>query len=412
MILLIYIFILSLIVWIILALRPDRFYWYNQVFSSVKYQSNPSNDINTSPKISVVIPCRNEEEALPHTLPSILSQNYHNFEVILVNDQSTDQTQAIAEEIQSSGKYPGHLHILYGENLPQGWAGKMWALKQGIQKANGEWILLTDADLVYSQPTMLKSLIDYAMKKSRDMVSLMAKLRAYTFFEKLLIPAFLYFFKMLYPFSQVPQTKSKVAAAAGGCILIRRSTLESIGGIEVIRHALIDDIALARAVKNKGFTLELMDGPDLLSYRGYDSLSGLWKMVTRSAFTELKYSYWRLLGCTLGLGLVFIIPILSLLSFIWMPYFSTNCYNEFYSYITPNFLLSCSFPYLGTILGGITWCIIVLTYFPTIHYYKLFWGFSLTLPFAGVLYLAMTWDSARQYLLGTRAKWKERSYSK
>ncbi len=383
--------IAALLCWLVFLCRPDRFYQYTHIFVPIDQLASPSLPESTMewPMVTVIIPARNEESVLPYTLPSVLNQEYPQLEVILINDQSTDQTQVVAQAIQQTTNGQ-RLRILQGQSLPAGWAGKLWAVQQGIQEAKGEWILLTDADLVYQNLHTLKSLMQHALQKKQDMVSLMARLQTQCFWEKLLIPAFLYFFKMLYPFKRVQEKNSKIAAAAGGCILIQRSTLDAIGGIAAIRDALIDDIALARAVKSQGFAIQLMDGPTLISYRGYANLSGLWKMVTRSAFTELKYSYLRLFGCTLGLLLLFFVPILCL----FIPLISGIC----------------QWPI--AVLGGFALILMSITYDPTIKYFELSRIFSLTLPLAGLLYLAMTLDSARQYIWGIRCKWKDREYAK
>lgn len=382
---------IALLIWIIMAIRPDRFYRYDHVFFS---QDNDNTNIIAQAKISVIIPARNEATALPYTLPSIVGQDYANLEVILVNDQSSDNTAEIALNIQNANK--NRLQILEGKPLPQGWAGKLWALHQGILYATGEWILLTDADLIYTQPKMISQLLHIALTKNFNMISLMAQLQTKYFWEKLLIPAFLYFFKMLYPFSQVANPKSHISAAAGGCILIQRKTLSAVGGIQAIQNALIDDVALARVVKDHHFSLALLDSPELVSHRGYNNLSGIWKMVARSAFTELKYSYIRLLFCTLGLLLTFFVPLFAGLSFVCLPMMQDQ-----YKY----FILTLSFT------GFTTLIIMAGTYLPTTKYFKLPLLWSVTLPWAGLLYLAMTLDSSRQYLFGVRAKWKDRQYS-
>lgn len=438
---------IPLLIWIFMFLRPDRFYCYHHVFTSQnkeqldskkeKDSTNSEGRVsvvgeNKQPNISVIIPARNEALALPHTLPSIVGQDYANLEVILINDQSTDGTDAIAYDIQAQNmagsqylnsasdfaqpnQVKSRLQILQGQSLPPGWAGKLWAVEQGVKQATGEWILLTDADLIYSHPKMVSQLIALALRNQRDMISLMARLQTQYFWEKLLIPAFLYFFKMLYPFSQIPDPKSHIAAAAGGCILIRRTTLEAIGGIAAIRQALIDDVALARAVKDHHFSIELLDGPELISHRGYNDFAGIWRMVARSAFTELKYSYLRLLGCTLGLLLIFFAPLLAILG----PIFFALCKYFFltdtsHSSLDLSFLTSLSYNQLWLMLaiGLLTWLTITLTYFPTVRYYKLSFLWATSLPFAGLLYLAMTLDSARRYLFGIRAQWKDRQYNK
>ncbi|NUM34772.1 MAG: glycosyltransferase [Candidatus Brocadiae bacterium] len=373
---------LSLILWLGAFLFARNSYLYRHVFSN-----SSSSEISDPPFLSIIIPARNEEEVLKDTLPSILQQEYKAKEVILVDDHSTDKTYAVARSIQEQYKN-NTLEIIQGKPLQEGWAGKLWALNQGLAKAKGEWILLTDADLYYA-PNLLPSLMAFATEKKASMVSLMAKLRTNIFWEKLLIPSFLYFFKLMYPFGSVSNPDSKVAAAAGGCILIRKEALEEIGGIASIKNALIDDISLAKKIKEKGHSLFLMDGPDLESKRGYDTLSGIWNMVARSAFTELKYSYIRLSGCTLIMLIAFAMPILG----SFFPLFAP---------VSPLLFLP----------GFIAWLLMSITYLPTIQYFKVFPAFALTLPLSGLLYLAMTLSSAKRYFLGTKSHWKGRDYKK
>lgn len=381
---------LSLLIWIIILLLPSKGYRYREVFTIQNTKNNEKN--SNLPFISVIIPARNEEAVLEETLPFLLRQDYpiERWEVILVNDQSTDNTKAVAEKIQNECSKNGLLRIIDSQPLAKGWAGKMWALHQGIQIAKGDWILLTDADLQYS-PGLLKSLIYKTTEHSWKMFSLMARLKTDIFWEKLLIPAFLYFFKLMYPFQLVQKKQSKVAAAAGGCILIDKKTLESIGGIQAIQGALIDDISLAKVVKKAGNEICLMDAPNLKSMRGYDTLSGIWNMVARSAFTELKYSYLRLFGCILIMLLMFAIPLVSII----MPIFSLANYS------------------IETAICGLfTWILIICTYAPSIFYFHLSFMWAISLPFGALLYLCMTIDSAFRYLLGTKATWKGRDYSK
>lgn len=313
---------LSFIIWLLSALMPDKAYKYTEIFNP-KEKMEESQEL---PHISVLIPARNEEEVLPETLPFIAKQDYPHLEVILIDDHSTDKTREVAQKIQQENNLKDILKIVSGKELEEGWAGKMWALHQGHSHAKGDWLLFTDADIYYP-PGMLKSLVLRAIKEDRAMISLMARLRTKTFWEKLLIPAFLYFFKMLYPFRAVKDDSRKVAAAAGGCVFIKRNIFEDIGGFHSIKDALIDDVTLAKTVKGKGNSILLMNGPTLLSKRGYDTLGGLWKMVSRSAFTELEYSYLKLLGCFIAMTIAFVVPFIGMFS----PFFfSISSFTHLY----------------------------------------------------------------------------------
>lgn len=373
---------LALTLWLGILLSPDGAYRYREIFAPEreKLGENP-------PFVSVLIPARNEEKILPETLPSLLTQPYPKLEVLLIDDHSTDDTARVAKSLGESC-HADFFQVVSGKSLEPGWAGKLWALHQGLEHAKGNWILFTDADLHYAQ-SLLPSLLAFALREKVAMVSLMAKLRTQTFWEKLLIPAFLYFFKLMYPFSAVKKDNRKVAAAAGGCILIKRSVLTEIGGLERIRGALIDDISLAKAVKGQGHKIVLMDSPELVSKRGYDDLRTLWHMVVRSAFTELKYSYLRLLGCVLMMVTLFALPLIACL----MP---CSCLSSLGKW--------------ACIAGALSWLTMAFTYFPSVRYFGLNGLWAITLPLSAILYLTMTLDSARRYLGGTRSFWKGREY--
>ena len=374
---------ISCFIWIILVFKKPRFYKYREIF--VPYNDQDDKISNKFPSISVIIPARNEEDVLAKTLLSMVSQKYPNFEIILVNDQSTDKTKKIAEDIKNNTKN-NLLKIIDTKKLPEGWVGKLWALQHGVEIALGDWILFTDADIEHPKFS-LYSLISHACEEKLDFFSLMAKLQAKSFWEKLLIPAFLYFFKLMYPFASVNMPDKKIAAAAGGCILFKKKALEEIGGLNSIKDEVIDDIAFAKAIKGKGYKIKLMDGPDFISKRSYNKLGQLWKMVTRTAFTELNYSYLKLLGCVLIMSIIFIAPLTGLLSPLYF-----NC---------------TLFPLSIAIL---TMFLISFTYFETIIYFKISFIFLVSLPAAAILYILMTIDSSILYFFGIRSRWKNREY--
>jgi hopene-associated glycosyltransferase HpnB len=231
--------LLSLTIWLGLLCFRGQFWRLDQ---QLEVTETP---LKSLPVVCVVVPARNEAELLPTSLRSLLLQDYPgSFNVFLVDDRSTDRTANFA------GK-PQQLHIISGESLPPGWSGKLWAVEQGIKNANKftpDYFFLTDADIEHDVSN-LSRLVAKAEQENLDLVSVMVRLRCESFWEKLLIPAFVFFFQKLYPFRWVNNPNNPTAAAAGGSILIAREALERIGGIQVIRQALIDDCALANAVK-------------------------------------------------------------------------------------------------------------------------------------------------------------------
>ncbi|BBM85206.1 glycosyltransferase [Candidatus Uabimicrobium amorphum] len=368
-----YLCVLSLLLWTLLLLHPDQ----PHLFSESLPEKQP---LKNAPKVSIVIPCRNEEQILETTLQTLTNLDYDNYEIILVDDCSTDATRTIAEK----QLHKPHV-IVSGKEVPEGWAGKMWALEQGIANATGEWILLSDADIAHNEHS-LSQIVSLAVHQEYDLVSVMVSLSTKSFWEKLLVPAFVYFFKILYPFRAIRSKKRKVAAAAGGCVLIKKDVLQNIGGIRAIHGELIDDVALAKKVKSSGYNISLWLDKNIRSIRSYIGLEGLWAMVARSAFTELKYSYMRLLMCTFGLVVLFMIPVYTMMTGIF------TSHNPF------------------VLLGSSAYITMMITYLPAIRFYNVNLVYALLFPFIGVLYMLMTLDSARKYTFGVRATWKDRSY--
>ncbi|MDZ8089839.1 MAG: glycosyltransferase, partial [Nostoc sp. DedQUE12b] len=241
--------LLSLTIWLGLLGFWGQFWRTDQQLEVIKTQ------LESLPVVCAVVPARNEAELIPTSLRSLLLQDYPgSFNVFLVDDRSTDRTANFAEGVAHAVGKPQQLHIISGEPLPPGWSGKLWAVEQGIKRASKfapDYFLLTDADIEHD-PGNLRRLVAKAVQEDLDLVSVMVRLRCESFWEKLLIPAFVFFFQKLYPFHWVNDLNNPTAAAAGGSILIAREALERIGGIQVIRQALIDDCALAQAVKNGG----------------------------------------------------------------------------------------------------------------------------------------------------------------
>ncbi len=259
------------------------------------------------PSTSVIIPARNESDVLPFTLASVLSLYYPQIEVLLVDDCSEDGTAELAEQV-AAARGATNFRVVRGTPPPPGWRGKLWALQQGLEAATGEWLLFTDADIYYN-PTVLRDLVRLARVERFQMVSLMALLRSESFWDRLLLPSFFFFFHLLYPFHWVRRPGSRTAAAAGGCVLVEREALERAGGLAAVREAWIDDVALAGALQKSGSRLYLGATVQVASFRRYGTLRSLREMVVRSAFTQLHYS-WTLVALTLAaLGFAFVVPV-------------------------------------------------------------------------------------------------------
>ena len=315
------------------------------------------------PSVVVLVPARNEAAVLPATLPALLAQDYPGaWRLILVDDRSSDGTADVARTC-------GARHVP-GTELPEGWVGKVWALEQAARSAGEtEYYLLTDADIRHA-PGSLRRLVAESEAAGLALNSRLARLRCQSPAERLLIPPFVLFFNLLYPMRRVNDPRSRAAAAAGGCVLLRRDTLERAGGFAAIRDRVIDDVSLARAVKGTGARIRLsVSRVDVVSLRAHD-LGGVWRMVRRTAFTELRRS-WALLAVA--------IPLLLLL------------------FAAPPILA------VAGIVAGSTatlaaaaaaWALMTALYLPTIRYFRLNPAWTLTLPVAGVLYGAMTLDSA------------------
>ena len=385
--------VLSLTIWLYLLLFRGGFWLSNQ---KIELQETPS---NIHPSVYAVIPARNEADVLPISLKSLLNQDYFGkFTIILVDDQSNDGTGEVAQKIAENCHQSERLIVISGQPLPKGWSGKLWAMEQGIKyikehNCQPEYLLFTDADIEHHQSN-LRELVTKSQQENLALTSLMVWLRCQSIWEQFLIPAFVFFFEKLYPFSWVNDAKNKMAAAAGGCILIRRDILEEVGGLEIVRQALIDDCSLAAAVKSKlqensdntqGIWLGLTE--KTRSLRPYDSLDTIWNMVARTAYTQLNYSPLLLMGTVIGLTLVYLIPVFSLILGL----------------IIGNNLIAG--------LGVITWLLMAMAYLPTLILYQTSPLWSLTLPVIAFFYLLMTLDSAIRHWQGKGGGWKGRVYT-
>jgi hopene-associated glycosyltransferase HpnB len=349
-------------------------------------RSEPNADAPQSwPAVAAVIPARDEADVIAASLGSLLRQDYPGpFTIVLVDDQSRDATAAVARACAAREGGADRLTVLPGRTLPAGWSGKIFAMQQGIEHAESlaknrpAYLLLADADVFFA-PDALRALVARAEAGDLVLTSLMAKLRCETFAERALIPAFIFFFQMLYPFAWVNRPRFTTAAAAGGCMLVRRDALDAIGGIETIRGALIDDCALGRALKRVGpIWLSLTERAR--SLRAYPRMADVRRMVSRSAYDQLRYSPLLLIGTVAGLALTFLAPpLLALLG-----------------------------SGAARALGLAAWGLMALAFQPMLRFYRVspLWGAAL--PAIAAFYLAFTLDSAYQHWRGRGGMWKGR----
>jgi hopene-associated glycosyltransferase HpnB len=366
-------------VWIGLILFRGNFWRSDQI------TSGEVADLGSWPDVTAVIPARNEAPSIGATVETLLAQDYPGaLSVIVVDDNSDDGTADIARA--ASGENADRLTVISGKPLEAGWSGKLWAVNQGIEAATtSDYIWLTDADIIHT-PGNLRWLVAKAETEKLDLVSEMVMLRCESFWERLLIPAFIFFFQKLYPFPQVNNPNHAVAAAAGGCVLVKRTALAEAGGIAEIKDQLIDDCALARIIKARGpIWLGLTERAH--SLRIYDHLSEIWHMVARTAFVQLDHSILQLIGTVIGMMIIYLAaPIMA----VWGS-------------ITGDQLLGLA--------GGAAWLVMAITFLPTLRLYKMNPAWAMALPLAGLIYTAMTVDSARQHWAGRGGAWKGRSYN-
>lgn len=342
------------------------------------------------PTVAVVVPARDEAEMLPVSLPSLLAQDYPGrAEIFLVDDSSTDGTGALARELADRfGGLP--LTVVSPPEPESGWTGKLWALRHGIELARQDgpdYLLLTDADIAH-EPDSLRELVAAARTNGLDLVSQMARLRVTTAWERLIVPAFVYFFAQLYPFRRVNKPGARTAAAAGGCVLLRTETAERARIPDSIRQAVIDDVSLARAVRAAGGRIWLGLAERVDSVRPYPALSDLWRMVARSAYAQLLHNPLLLIGTVAGLAVVYLAP-------------PAGVYAGLSGGDTP-----------AGLLGGAAWAVMAGTYVPVLRYYRQSLWLAPLLPFTALLYLLMTVDSAFRHYRGRGAAWKGRTYAR
>jgi len=352
------------------------------------------------PVVTAVVPARNEANMLPVTLPALLGQDYPGeFRVVLVDDRSDDGTAGIAAGLgaRSAGDGGAPLTVLAGQPRPDGWAGKVWAMAQGVTAAAAEaaevaeapaYLLFTDADIAWA-PGALRAIVAAAEDDDRAVVSQMALLRAETAWERVIVPAFVYFFAQLYPFRRVNSPASRTAAGAGGCMLVAAAALEKAGGLERIRGALIDDVALATLLKRDGNRCWLGLTTDVRSARPYPRLAALWHMIARSAYTQLRYSPALLAGTIIGLLLLYAAPPAGVIAWLAAP--------------------GSAAATAAGVAGLTGWVLMTVSFLPMLRLYRLSPLRAPALPLIAVLYAAMTADSARRHYAGRAVSWRGRA---
>jgi hopene-associated glycosyltransferase HpnB len=367
----------SLLAWITVLLRPGRGWDMKPVA-----EDEPAPPVPGSwPPVCILVPARNESAALPRTLPSLLAQDYPGERrIVIVDDRSEDGTAGVVDSIGG-----GRATVLRGAELPDGWVGKVWALHQGAASAREPYLLLTDADILHA-PHSLRRLVSESEAAGLALNSRMARLNCESPAERLLIPAFVWFFGLLYPMRRVNRPESPVAAAAGGCVLLRRDALEKAGGFASIRGEIIDDVGLARRIKSAGGTIRLsLSREDVRSLREYATLGPVWRMVRRTAFTELKGSWLRLAGALGAMTMMFAVPPLLVLA------------GAALTPRDPRFLGAA-------VLGFLSWTLMAWVQRPAPRFFGLSGARAWLLPLAGVLYGLMTLDSALSAISAKSAK--------
>jgi len=370
----------SLLIWLYLTFARGAF-WRLRPFDD---DAAPHPPPQKWPRVFAIIPARNEAETIGQTAAALLQQDYPGeFSVILVDDHSEDATSAIAQRTAQDKNAASRLTIRAASELPPGWTGKLWALEQGIVFATSlerpDFLLLTDADIGHA-PDAVRSLVARAEGEGFVLVSLMAELSCATWAERFLIPAFVFFFQMLYPFSWVARKERSTAAAAGGCMLIRRETMEQAEGIGAIRSEIIDDCALARRLKKHG-RIWLGLTRRARSLRPYGGFAEIGRMISRSAYAQLRYSPLLLAGTVSGMLLVYVVPLL-------LAVFAAG---------------------IAQGAGLCAWFVMAGAFQPILRFYRVspLWG--LALPAIGAAYIAFVVNSALQVWRGKGGMWKGRA---
>ncbi len=369
--------LLCVMIWLGLLLSRGRFWMVQRLGAEVA-------PLAETGLIAIVIPARNEADVIGSAMGSLLRQSCAgSMHIFLVDDSSSDRTAAAAREAAVRSARADALTVINGQPLPPGWSGKLWAMQQGIEQAlrlQPKFLLLTDADIQHS-PENVATLVAIAESGDYDLASFMVKLHCRSLAEKVLIPAFVFFFFLLYPPEWIRDPRRKTAGAAGGCMLIRPAALARAGGIAAIRHEIIDDCALAAAVKHSGGKIWLGVTQETRSLRAYGSVSEIERMIARTAFNQLRHSTWRLAAALAGLLLTYVLPV---------------------------GLLFSGAPALVA-LGAAAYLLMMIAYLPMVRFYEINSLWVLTLPFSAAFYLWATFHSARKYWSGRGGEWKGRA---
>ena len=368
----------------------DPFFWTNKIIfeQTVKYeQTEDINQSNKKDQVSVIIPARNEEVTISKTIENVINQNNVNIQVIIIDDQSTDSTVKKANQIFKKFSFTNKT-IIKSPNLPDGWSGKVWALKQGFdlvcREKKSRFILLLDAD-INIEIDLVHNLKKFLIDKKFDMVSLMAKLNCKSLWEKLLIPPFILFFQKLYPFNLVNKEKSKISAAAGGCIFASTEIFKKTNVFYKIKNKVIDDCNTAKVIKKDGsIWLGLSD--KLISTREYNTFRSINKMISRCAFEQLNNSLLFLLLSIFGMIIIYLAWPISFLSGMFLT-------NKIFITSTIIIFLFSS-----------------ICYIPTLRFYNLNLIFFITFPFSALIYTLMTLASAYNFYFSRGNEWKGRRY--
>jgi hopene-associated glycosyltransferase HpnB len=371
---------ISLLIWIVLTFFWGAF-WQLSVFDE---DAIPPAALPAWPRVVAIVPARNEAETIVRTVESLVQEDYPaEFHLIVVDDHSEDQTAILALTAAERLQAANRVTILPAAQLQNGWTGKIWAMQQGVERAttlDPEYLWFTDADIVHA-PDTLKRLVSRAESRKLDLASLMVLLQANSFPERLLIPPFLYFFLMLYPPRWIADPKARTAGAAGGCVLLRRAALERLGGFASMRAEVIDDCALARSVKRSGGTIWMGLTRKSVSLRAYKTFAEIRDLIARTAYTQLRYSSFLLLGTLLGMFLTYIVP----------PVFAFHTRPLVWR------------------LSLAAWALMTVSYLLTVRYYRLSPLWAPFLPVAAAFYSYATWLSAVRHWLGRGGQWKGRS---